>query len=68
MLNGKRILVTGASRGIGAAIARACHAYGAELALHYGSSRAQAEALAAEFDGAHLVQADLMDAQAPEQL
>lgn len=34
MLNGKRILVTGANRGIGKAIAACCAAHGAKLLLH----------------------------------
>jgi NAD(P)-dependent dehydrogenase (short-subunit alcohol dehydrogenase family) len=34
MLEGKSVLVTGSSRGIGAAIARLAHAYGAKVFLH----------------------------------
>ncbi len=45
-LAGKIILLTGASRGIGAAIARALGATGATVALHYGNSRDAAEQLA----------------------
>ena len=45
-LEGKIVLVTGASRGVGAAIVRAARAQGAEVVLHYGRSREQAEALA----------------------
>jgi 3-oxoacyl-[acyl-carrier protein] reductase len=47
-LAGRRVLVTGASTGIGAAVARAFGAQGARLALHYNASRAAAEALARE--------------------
>ena len=45
-LAGKRVLVTGASTGIGAAAAEAFAGAGAIVALHYNQSRAQAEALA----------------------
>ncbi|GGZ65969.1 pteridine reductase [Lysobacter xinjiangensis] len=39
------VLVTGAARRIGAEIARALHAAGCDLALHYRASQADAEAL-----------------------
>jgi 3-oxoacyl-[acyl-carrier protein] reductase len=60
-LRGKVILITGASRGIGAGIARVLGKAGAELILHYGRSRAQAEALAREIglDRTRLLEADL---------
>ena len=54
-LAGKRVLVTGASGGIGAACARAFAAEGARVALHYNRGRERAEALGADA----LVQADL---------
>lgn len=41
-LSGKVVLVTGASRGIGAAIAKACSDSGAKVALHYNSNHTQA--------------------------
>jgi 3-oxoacyl-[acyl-carrier protein] reductase len=47
-LHGQCILVTGASRGIGAAIARALGQAGATVALHFGRSAAAAKALADE--------------------
>ncbi len=47
-LHGKAVLITGASTGIGAALARAFAAQGARLALHYNSHEADARALAAE--------------------
>jgi pteridine reductase len=49
-LSGKVILVTGAARRVGAAIARRLHAAGATLALHYRQSKAAAQALEAEFN------------------
>ena len=47
-LTGQSVLVTGASRGIGAAIARQLAASGARVCIHYGSQKETAEALAAE--------------------
>jgi len=49
-LNGKRALVTGASGGIGGAIARALHAKGAALALS-GTKKEALDALAQELGG-----------------
>lgn len=62
-LQGKAILVTGASRGIGAATARVAHRDGGTVVIHYGSSSDRAEKLAAELgDGrVHLVQGDLFE-------
>lgn len=42
---GKRVLITGASRGIGAAVARQLGGLGARVAVHYHSSEAPAEAV-----------------------
>ena len=47
-LAGKAVLITGASTGIGAALARAFGRQGARVGLHYNSSRDAAEALAGE--------------------
>jgi NAD(P)-dependent dehydrogenase (short-subunit alcohol dehydrogenase family) len=47
-LRGKVVLVTGASRGIGASVARALLGEGAAVACHYRRGREAAEAVAAE--------------------
>jgi pteridine reductase len=47
-LEGKTVLITGAARRVGAAIARRMHAAGANIALHYRNSAADAEMLAGE--------------------
>ncbi|WP_088347588.1 MULTISPECIES: SDR family oxidoreductase [Rhodomicrobium] len=68
VLSGKKALVTGASRGIGAAIARALGAAGADVALTYFSSPAQAEATAAAIRAhgvtGEAIRADAGDAEA----
>jgi pteridine reductase len=46
------VLVTGAARRVGAEIARAAHAAGARVAIHYRSSVVAAAALAAELNAA----------------
>ena len=62
-LSGKTVLVTGGSRGIGAAIARAVGERGGRVLLHYGRSRTAAEALCAEIGAARcrMIQADLAE-------
>ena len=50
-LGGKRVLVTGASGGIGAACARAFAAEGASVFVHYHRGRERAEQVAAELGG-----------------
>jgi 3-oxoacyl-[acyl-carrier protein] reductase len=62
-LEGKLALVTGASRGIGRAIAAELASAGASLVVGYRSGAEEAEALAAEIGG-RAVQADVAD---PEQ-
>jgi 3-oxoacyl-[acyl-carrier protein] reductase len=57
-LEGKTALVTGGSRGIGAAIARELAEAGAEVTLSYRSGKDEAEAVARE-TGARAVQADV---------
>ena len=63
-LSGKGALVTGASGGIGAAIARTLHANGAAVALS-GTRAERLEALAGELgERCHVVPADLSDGAA----
>jgi 3-oxoacyl-[acyl-carrier protein] reductase len=67
-LDSKPVLVTGASGGIGAAIARVMHVQGAEVVLS-GTRRDALEALAAELgERAHICPADLRDASEPDAL
>jgi 3-oxoacyl-[acyl-carrier protein] reductase len=67
-LDGKVALVTGASGGIGAGIARALHAQGAAVVLS-GTRREALDALAAELgERAHVCVADLRDPAAAEGL
>jgi pteridine reductase len=72
-LAGKAVLVTGAARRVGAALAAAFHAAGARVAVHYRGSKAEADARVAEFnaaraDSARAFQADLSDPAACETL
>jgi len=65
-LDGKVAFVTGASTGIGAAIAKLFGSSGAQLALHFNSSKAEAERVAADIEAAggpkpFLVQGDFLD-------
>ena len=66
-LAGKGVLVTGGAGGIGAATVRAFAAEGARVAIHYRSSGAEAERLAAETGGIPL-QADLTGEAAADAL
>lgn len=58
-LKGKTILVTGAARRIGRAIALRLHAEGARVLIHYSSSEEDARQTAAECGGALLFRANL---------
>jgi 3-oxoacyl-[acyl-carrier protein] reductase len=60
-LEGKGVVVTGASGGIGSACARAFAHEGARVLVHYHRGRERAEALAAELGGAAVAGADLTD-------
>lgn len=66
-LTGKVVLLTGAARRVGAAMARRLHGAGADLMLHYRSSERDAQALQRELNAVRansvaLIQADLKDA------
>jgi len=72
-LAGKVVLVTGSSRGIGAAVARQAAAEGAQVAVHYRAGAEQAERVVAEARAAagadaRAFQADLRDGDAAERL
>ncbi|HPU79302.1 SDR family NAD(P)-dependent oxidoreductase, partial [Accumulibacter sp.] len=63
-MNRKTILVTGAARRVGSAIARALHATGANILVHYHLASEAAAALVAELNlarpsSAACLQADL---------
>ena len=63
-LSGKTALITGASGGLGSAMARALHAQGATVALH-GSRKDALEALAGELkDRVHVIVANLTESDA----
>lgn len=49
-LKDKVVLITGSSTGIGAAVARAFGANGAKVAVHYNSSKADAQKVAADIE------------------
>ncbi|MCX2183009.1 SDR family oxidoreductase [Streptomyces sp. SKN60] len=66
--SGRSVLVTGASRGLGRAVARAFAANGDRVAVHYGSRADEARATLASLDGTGhvLVSGDLSDPAAAE--
>jgi short-subunit dehydrogenase len=66
-ISGSRVLLTGATGGLGQAIARALHARGGELILT-GRRTDVLEPLAAELDGARALAVDLSDSAAVERL
>ena len=57
-------LITGGAKRLGAAVARAFGEAGWHVVIHYGSSRDEAEALAATLPSAETVQCDLADGAA----
>jgi pteridine reductase len=72
-LDGRWALVTGAAKRIGAVIARTLHAAGANVAIHYNRSAAEADELAAELNrarakSAFTIGADLLDIAAVERM
>jgi len=72
-LKDKVVLVTGAARRVGAAIARRMHAHGASVLLHHRGAEKEAAALEAELNGVRAgsirrVRADLLAHSAPELL
>jgi pteridine reductase len=67
-LSGKVVLITGAAKRIGAALARGFHAQGARVAIHYHRSAGPSQSLRDELnstraDSAIAIAADLLDAE-----
>ena len=60
-MSGAVAIVTGGGTGIGAAVVRRLTARGVRCVINYASSRDEAEALAAEVEGAIAVQADIVE-------
>ena len=71
-LKGKKVLVTGASSGIGASIARLFARYGAYVGLHYRSGEEQARSLLEDILGnsgkAEIFQGDLLEIETQQNL
>ncbi|MEW9856217.1 SDR family oxidoreductase [Novosphingobium rhizovicinum] len=68
MIERPAVLITGGAKRIGAAIASAFGKAGWHVVIHYGTSRDDADALAATLPSAEAIQADLSDAAAPAEL
>lgn len=73
MQNNKAVLITGAAKRVGAAIARHLHAQGMRIAIHYSTSAQDAEKLQNEFNrqranSAIILQANIHDNAALPQL
>lgn len=67
-LKGKKALITGATGGLGAEIARALHQQGAEIAIS-GTKREKLEELAREFqDRIHVISCDLSNIESTQRL
>ncbi len=65
-MTGRTVLITGAARRLGAAMARGFHAAGAEVCIHFHRSRQEAEQLSHELNAARarsaiIIGADLLD-------
>ncbi len=69
-LAGRTMLITGASRGIGAATARIAHRESATVVIHFGANRAAAGYLSAELgdERVHIVGGDLTHAGAAQRI
>ncbi len=69
-INNKVVLVTGASRGIGRAIAKQFAEKGAHVIVHYNKNKAGAEKTLAELpgDSHYLAQADLADSDSVQKM
>ena len=67
-LDGKVVLVTGAAKRIGRAIALRLHQQGARVAIHYSTSEQEARQTAAECGGAPIFQANLENVAEIERL
>ncbi|MEA3158732.1 MAG: hypothetical protein QOD95_280, partial [Gammaproteobacteria bacterium] len=66
-MTGKTVLVTGASRGIGRACALALSQAGAQVLVHYGRGKTEAEAVVAEIrNGGGRAEALASDLAAPD--
>ncbi len=65
-LQNKVVLITGGAKRVGAAISRELHAHGANLMIHYNTSKQEAKAIQAELnlqrpDSVSIIQGDLLN-------